>query len=329
MAQANGPSIPASLFGVVVGLAGLAIGWRTAARIWAAPRAIGEAIMALAGGVWAVFAILYLLKWVREKDEAKAELVHPVQSGFVALVPLTALLMGLGIAPYSHAGALALLVLGCAGELVLGAYISGTMWQGERVATDTTSVLYLPAVGANFVAATLCGVLGYPDWGALFFGAGAISWLVLESIIYQRPVLKPPLPVPVRSALGIQLAPPVVGAAAYLSITSGQPDLLVHAMWGYGLLQAFLLLRLWPWLMQFPSGAGAWAFTFGITSMAAVPMRMIERGGSGPAQWLALPLFVFANLFVFVLGLRTARLAVTGRLLLPPLVFGEQRKPSP
>jgi tellurite resistance protein len=323
MARVTGPVIPASLFGVVVGLAGLAGSWRSAVHIWAAPAAIGEGLMLIAGAVWTVLALLYLLKWIASRKAAMTELLHPVQSGFVALVPLTALLMGLALAPYSHAAALALLVLGGAGQLALGTCISAKMWRGEREPTDATTVLYLPGVGANFVAATLCGTLGYPDWGGLFFGAGAISWLVLESIIYQRHVLRPPLPVPVRPALGIQLAPPVVGAVAYLSISSGPPDVLVHAMWGYGLLQALLLLRLWPWLAEFPSGAGAWAFTFGVTSLATAPMRMMERGDTGAAQWLALPLFLFANVFVLVLAFRTGRLAFSGKLLSPAIGLGK------
>ena len=54
------------------------------------------------------------------------------------------------------------------------------------------------------------------------------------------------LPAPLRPTLGIQLAPPVVGGVAYLSVTTGTPDLLAYAMLGYGVLQALLLLRLLP-----------------------------------------------------------------------------------
>jgi len=321
--------VPASLFGVVVGLAGLGGGWRTATRIWSAPPAIGEGIMLLSGVIWLVLTFLYLLKWLLRRELALAELGHPVESGFVALVPLTALLMGLAVAPYSRVAALVLLVAGSVAQLGIGISISGRMWQGDRVATDATTALYLPGVGANFVAATLCGALGAPDWGALFFGAGAISWVVLESIIYQRHSLRPALPLANRPAFGIQLAPPVVGAVAYLSIGDGKPDLLVQAMFGYGLLQGLVLLRLWTWLAQNTFGPGAWAFSFGVTSLATAPMRMLERGGSGAAEWLAPPLFVFANLFILVLVVRTARLAFAGKLLPPSLPLGEGRGNPP
>ena len=55
--------------------------------------------------------------------------------------------------------------------------------------------------------------------------------------------------------LGIQLAPPTVGAVAYLSLNGGAPDLAAHVLVGYGLMQALLLLCLLPWIMQQPFSA--------------------------------------------------------------------------
>jgi tellurite resistance protein len=44
----------------------------------------------------------------------------------------------------------------------------------------------------------------------------------------------------------------MVGAVAYLGVNGGVPDLVAHALVGYGLLQALLLLRLLPWIMEQP-----------------------------------------------------------------------------
>ena len=118
-----------------------------------------------------------------------------------------------------------------------------------------------------------------------------------------------------RASLGIQLAPPVVGAMAYLSITTGQPDLFARSLFGYGLFQALLLVRMARWFLQQEAGASAWAFTFGVTALAAVPMRMLERGATGPETLLAWPLFLFANAFVGLLTVVTLRLLFQARLL--------------
>jgi len=76
------------------------------------------------------------------------------------------------------------------------------------------------------------------------------------------------LPPPLRPTLGIQLAPPTVGCSAYLSITSGPPDLFAQALLGYGLFQALLLIRLIPWIVRQPFAPFYWAFTFGLAALA-------------------------------------------------------------
>jgi tellurite resistance protein len=315
--------VPASLFGIVLGLVGLGNAWRIGSRIWHLPGAIAEGLMVAAALVWALLVIATAGKWLRARPAAMAEFAHPVQSGFVPLLPLTTMLMALAAAPHAHALALGLWLAGVIGQLGLGAILGARLWQGGREPSATTTVLYLPTVGVNFVAATVAGSLGHADWGALFFGIGAFAWLTLESVILQRHALSPPLPVAMRATLGIQLAPALVGALAYLAITSGPPDLFVQALFGYGLFQGLLLLRLLPWLREQAFGAGAWAYTFGITALAAVPMRMLERGAGGPQALLALPLFVFANLFIAWLVARTLALALRGQLL-PAAPAGQQ-----
>jgi tellurite resistance protein len=303
------------LFGMVLGLVGLGNGWRIGSRLWHLPGVVGEGLMGVAALLWAGLVVAYAGKWLRAGPAAQAEFAHPVQSGFVALLPLTTLLMALAAAPHAHTLALGLWMAGVAGQLVLGAALGARLWQGGRDPQATTTVLYLPTVGVNFVAATVAGILGHAEWGALFFGIGAFAWLALESVILQRHAQSPAMPVAMRATVGIQLAPPLVGAMAYLAITSGPPDLLAQALFGYGLFQGLVLLGLLPWLREQPFGAGAWAYTFGVTALAAVPMRMLERGASGPAAWLALPLFVVANLFIAWLACRTLWLALRGQLL--------------
>jgi tellurite resistance protein len=123
------------------------------------------------------------------------------------------------------------------------------------------------------------------------------------------------MPAALRPTLGIQLAPPVVGAVAYLSVTTGAPDLLAYAMLGYGLLQALLLLRLLPWIRQQPFAPSYWAFTFGATALASAPIVMVERGTTDAVASIAPYLFVAANIVVGLIAIATVGLMFQGRLL--------------
>jgi tellurite resistance protein TehA-like permease len=49
-------------------------------------------------------------------------------------------------------------------------------------------------------------------------------------------------------------AVPPNGCTAYLSITSGPPDLFAQALIGYALFQALLMIRLLPWILRQPFG---------------------------------------------------------------------------
>jgi tellurite resistance protein len=311
--------VPASFFSMVLGLVGLGNCWRVAAGIWHLPIWIGESIMLLAVAVWLMLLLLYISKWLWARKAALTEFEHPILCCFIALVPVFTVLVAVAIAPYVHAFAVALFIVGAIGQLSFGVYRSGQIWMGERKPETITPVLYLPAVAGGFISAIGASTFGYQDWSALFFGTGMFSWLALESMIIQRLYLLEALPKFLRPTLGIQLAPPVVSCVAYLDITNGRPDLFAQILFGYGLLQALILLRLLPWLLKQPFTASYWTFTFGVAVLALVSLRFVESGMSGIFADLALLLFIGANIVVGSIALGTLRLLLQGNLLPPSI----------
>ena len=300
--------VPASYFGIVLGLAGLGSVWRAAHRVWGLSAIWGEGLMFLAVVVWAAFIVGYGARWIFTRKESLAELDHPVQCCFVGLIGVSTSLVAIVTSPYSLAVANILFTAGAIYTFAFGLWRTGLLWRGERDHASTTPVLYLPLVAGAFVTANAAATLGYPDWAQLAFGAGLFSWLAIESVLLHRLYTASALPPTMRPLLGIQLAPPAVGAVAYLSITGGAPDLVSSALVGYAILQALLLIRMLPWIMQQPFAASYWAFTFGATALAGAPLRMIERGETGAASILAPYLFVAANLTVGLVAAGTLRL---------------------
>ncbi|WP_404286867.1 dicarboxylate transporter/tellurite-resistance protein TehA [Microvirga sp. RSM25] len=308
------PVVPATFFGMVLGLGGLGNGWRAAARVWGAPVFIGEALSLAAALVWLVWMALYVLKWAISREEALAEFRHPVQAFFTALVPVATMITSIAVAPYLPAVAWTMFVLGVASQVVFSAWVVGELWQGGRHTDATTPTLYMPTVGGCFVSAIACGSFGYPEAGLLFFGAGFLSMVVLESIVLHRLMIHA-LPVALRATMGLHLATPAVGSVAYLAVTAGPPDRFVQMLFGYALLQTLVMLRLVPWLRQQPFSPAAWAYTFGVSALPLAALRFVERGQTGPISFLAIPLFIGANLVIGWIAIRTVQLASTGKLL--------------
>jgi tellurite resistance protein len=309
------PIVPASFFGIVLGLAGLGNAWRAAHQVWGVPTLIGEALMVVATIVWALLLVLFILKWIFTREEALAEAHHPIQCCFIGLAGVATMLIALAALPYSRLAAQIAFCVGAAFTVAFATWRTGRLWQGEREHSATTPVLYLPTVAGGFVMATVASALGHDDWGQLAFGAALFSWLAIESVLLHRLYTATTMAPALRATMGIQLAPPTVGAVAYLSVNGGIPDLAAHALLGYGLMQAVLLLRLLPWIMQHPFSPSHWGFTFGISALAAAPLRMLDNGDTGAIAFLAPYLFVAANFAIALIALGTLRLIAQGRLL--------------
>ena len=158
------------------------------------------------------------------------------------------------------------------------------------------------------------GALGHPDWGWLFLGAGVFSWLALESLIIQRLWHPKVMPAKQRPLLGIQFAPPVVCGMAWLMLAPGSTDHWLLMLWGYGLFQLLLGIRLGAWLGEEPFAPSYWAYTFGIAS-ATVCCLKLAYYDVPVARALAVPIFIGANGFIGYLALRTFKLFLTRKLL--------------
>ncbi|MBC8740323.1 dicarboxylate transporter/tellurite-resistance protein TehA [Paraburkholderia sp. UCT31] len=309
-------SVPASSFGIVLGMAGFSNCWRFAHVIWGMDARIGDALSALTAIVWLTLLAGYAMKWWRDRDDAMTEFEHPIQCCFIGLVPVSTSLVGMWVATWSETAGTALVIGGAAGQLGFSTYRSGALLRGGRSQLDTTAVMYLPTVAGNFVSAIALSTLGYMDAAKLFFGAGLFSWLALESVITHRLYTAEPLARGVRPTLGIQLAPPAVASVAYLSITHNSVDMVFLALFGYAVLQLLLLSRLLPWFMETGFSPAYWAFSFGGTAFVLASMRTSSLHAHPLVDVLALPLFVLLNLTILSLFIATVRLLLLGKLFM-------------
>lgn len=76
-----------------------------------------------------------------------------------------------------------------------------------------------------------------------------------------------------------------------------------------------MLARLVPWIRQNAFTPSYWAFSFGAAALPTMAIRMLERGATGPVEWLAPVAFIVANVVFGVLIAGTVRAMARGDLL--------------
>lgn len=311
----NRPVVPASFFGIPLGILALGLLWRSAADVWPVPSAIGEGLIAFGALVWCAVAAFWAAKWLYARKDAADELEHPVQCCFVGLAGVTALLISIGAAPHLRVAAMLFAALGGVWVLGFALWRTGRLWMGGRDHGATTPVLYLPMVAGGFVAASALAALGQPDAGQFAFGAAFFSWLAIESVLVHRLYTLPEMAPPLRLTLGIQLAPPAVAAVAYLNVGGGQPDFVAHALIGYALVQGLILLRLWPWLSAAGASPAWWAFSFGLAALPTAAVKLVAHGERGFVSVLAPVLTLLGTAAILAIGVMTLVLLARGKLL--------------
>lgn len=233
---------------------------------------------------------------------------------FIGLAGAATLVMALGALPYTRPGAISLFFLGAGFTLGFGVWRTGQLWRGERAVEATTPVLYLPIVAGGFVTAITAGALGWHGAAGLAFGGAFFAWLAIESVVLHRLYTAAVLPPALRPTLGILLAPPAVGALAYLATGAPPTGILVQALLGYALLQGLMLLRMWRWITEQPFAPSYWAVTFGVTALPTAVIRTSAGLPEHDFEGLGSVLFVISNAIVAVITVRTVGLWLRPRL---------------
>lgn len=305
--------LPTGYFGIPLGLAALSLAWLHLENHFPVARTISDIIGIIASAIWILFILMYAYKLRYYSDEVHSEYHCPVRFSFIALIPITTMLIGDITYRWTPWLAEVMIWLGSIGQLLFSSLRISELWQGGVFEQKSTRPpFYLPAVAANFTSASSLALLGYHDLGYLFFGAGLIAWIIFEPVLLQHlriSSLEPPF----RATMGIILAPAFVGAAAYLSLNKGEIDTFVKILWGYGFLQLFFLLRLLPWIMEKGLNIGLWGFSFGLASMANSSIAFFH---GDVLQGISIFAFVFSNFMIGLLVLMTIYKLAKGQFFL-------------
>ncbi len=268
--------IPPNFFAITMGLAGFAGVWRLAGELYYLPAVIGDTLYVVAVAVYLPLLVAFAMKLVLLPKAVMAELTHPVLSPFYSLLPMSGMMLTLGLQPYAYRVALVLFLVFFITTILLGGWMTG-QWIVAKLDADTFHPGYLlPTVAGGLVGADGAGHFGMLGLGWMSFGIGILSWVVLVSITLNRLFFRPGLPAGLVPTLAIEMAPPVVAGSAYFTLTGGRVDIVAYVLAGYAVLMVLVQLRLAPLYWKTPFAPSFWAFTFSYAAVASDAMRWIE-----------------------------------------------------
>lgn len=308
--------LPSGLFGIVLGLLSLSSGWRRL-QVFDIQGAMAIAdVLQVAGlGIFAVLALLSGLKFIRYPATLMAELRHPVQGAMLAIAPTCCLFIVILLLPTHKewlSCARTLVGIALFSQLLIAWHIVSQLSTGRMPAELISPALYLPIVPGGFVGAMAMKTVELPGFAMLLFGIGLAGWALLEFKILNR-LFSGPLPVALRTTLGIEVAPATVGT---LTIMTLWPELSADfLMIGIGISSGllFAVMTRWHWLLETPFNAGFWSFSFPLGAMASCVVEAVRRGNW--PQEVALSAIILVSALVLFLSVRTLSLLWRGKLL--------------
>lgn len=263
-------------FSIPFGIVGLASVWRLMAAAFGSPLAVADVLFVIAAVVWAAMLLGALVRLRRAPRQVLAEMRDPVLSPFWSLPWIIAMLLALGLEPHAHGVAKAAFVVSFAGTILYAGWVTGEWIVTPRTADSFHPGYVLPGVAGGFIGAEVASVFGMDGIGWLSFGLGAISWLVISSISFNRLFLTPMLSPSLVPVLAILIAPSAVGGTAYFQLDGLSIDTLAYALAGYTILMALVQVRLLPLYLRLEFESSFWAFTFSWAAVAALALRWIQ-----------------------------------------------------
>jgi tellurite resistance protein len=307
---------PVSFFSVVMGLAGLSIALEKAGSTIPALQVVGHTVLALAGSLFVLLALIYGAKMLLHPQAVREEFAHPVRLHFVPTIAISLILLSIASLDLSRDLAAGLLLVGAPLQLALTLLVLDRWINREHFQTPHLNpAWFIPIVGNMLVP--IAGVsLGYREASWLFFAVGIVFWLPLFAIVLNRIVFHQPLPDRLRPTLFILIAPPAVGCLAYLKLAGGI-DAFARILYFFGLFLTLLLLTQLPRLGRIAFYLSWWAYSFPLAAITVASFAMAEQTGISGYRQIGFVLLTLTSLLIAGLLLRTG-IAVARRQICQP-----------
>jgi len=311
-------TLPPTFFGISFGLGGLAGVWRLAATRFSLSMHIGDILYLLAALIFLFLLTAWITKLLAD-PHLFAQAVHdPWQGPFLALIPLSGIVLAFGLQPYALGPARLLFLLFWIALLLLNGWMIG-QWVTDPIALSTFHPGYfLPVTAGGLVSADVAAHVNLSGLAWANFGMGIIGWFLYGSLIMGRLFFQPALPTAFLPTMAIWVAPPVLAGNAYFTLTHGGLTIPAFLFAGYTVLMILVQVRLIPRYRRMSFGPGFWSFAFSYAAVATYVLRWLALGLGKWVVPLSYLIVLAITLAIGIISVRTFFALKQGTVFLPP-----------
>ncbi|PZF59559.1 transporter [Curtobacterium sp. MCSS17_008] len=302
--------VPLNTLAVPFGLAGFAEAWTVAAPVLRLPQAVPQALWAVAALAWLWLVGAHVVRGVRVRERLVDQLRHPAQGPLAALVPASAMLLGVDLARYAPLAGEVVVLAAVAVAAGFAGWLLSTWFEGRLALESVHGGYLLPTVAAALVAAVSTHEVGagWLSWAC--FGVGVFFWGVMTGLLLIRLAFRPALPGPLVPTMTILVAPPAVATVALFALTDDAVTLPVQAVAGLGGLMVFVQVALLPRYVRLRFSLGFWSFVFPAAAAATATVEWVRVLDLPGARITVAAVTALLSVLVAVVGARSIGLAV-------------------
>jgi tellurite resistance protein len=306
-----GPRVPPNLFGIALGVAGLALAWHAAVPLLGIPQTVPDALDVLAAVLWLVLVGAYLVQGPRI---ILADLRDPVLSPFVSASAITAMILAAALAADAAAAGRVLVIVFLAATIAIGGWLTG-QWMTGGIEPDSLHPGYLlPTAAGGLIGANAAAQVHLHALAEASFGIGVICWVLLSSMIMKRLFAGPALPSALVPTMAIELGVATVAGSAYFAVAGRTVSFLACALAGYAVLMAVVQVRLIPVYRRLSFTPGFWSFAFAYAAAASDALGWLAISRPPGTTGYAIVVITLLTGFVAWIAFRTVVLVVRGQL---------------
>lgn len=294
---------PIMIFAIVMGVSGLTIALQKATEFIGFPHIVGQSMMYVALGLFAIISTIYLVKLVTYPKAVVNEWKHPVRINFFSAVSISMLMLAIITRADFHTLGATFWYAGTAMHTFMTLYTI-TFWiNHNQEVTHSNPAWFIPIVGNLLVPVGGIGLASH-SFLMYYFSIGLFFWIIFLAVIINRIIFHHQLAQKFLPTLFILLAPPAVAFIAYFKLYH-TIDMFAHFLYSIALFFTFMLAFMFRKFLGLKYFISWWAFIFPLAAMAIASMLMYHKSHDLFSYYMSYIMIAVTLLMTFIVLYQT------------------------